>query len=62
MGQSDPEHLLARAQEERELAAKCFDEIVRAGHLKLAHEYAMRAHGNDKAGSDNDVLREQASR
>jgi hypothetical protein len=47
MGQSDQEQLLACAVRERELAARSFDEMVRATHLKLAHEYAMRAHGED---------------
>ena len=57
MGQSDQEYLLARAEQERERATSSSDEIVRAIHLKLAHEYAMRAHGNDiLARSDDDVL------
>ena len=56
MGQSDQEHLLACAERERELAARSFDEMVRATHLKLAHEYAMRAHGDDLLARGDDAV------
>jgi hypothetical protein len=46
MGQSDQEYLLARAEQEREIACRSSDEIVRAIHLKLAFEYSMRAQGS----------------
>jgi hypothetical protein len=63
MGQSDLDYLLARAEQERELASRSADEIVRAIHLKMAHEYAMRAHGNDLLSrNDNDVLGGSVSR
>ena len=63
MGQSDQDYLLARAEQERELASRSADEIVRAIHLKLAHEYATRAHGNDLLSrDDNDVLGGAVSR
>ncbi|WP_426266483.1 hypothetical protein [Sphingomonas sp. LHG3443-2] len=63
MGQTDQEYLLARAEQERELASRSADELVRAIHLKLAHEYAMRAHGNDLLSRrDDDVLGGTASR
>jgi hypothetical protein len=63
MGQSDQDYLLARAEQEREQASRSSNEIVRAVHLKLAHEYAMRAHHDDiHWGSDNDVLGGATSR
>jgi hypothetical protein len=63
MSQADQDYLLAKAEQERELASRSFDEMVRAIHLKLAHEYAMRAHGNDLlARGDDHVLGGQASR
>ncbi len=63
MSQSDREHLLARAEQERELASRSADEMVRAIHLKLAHECAMLAHGDDLSSTgDDDVLGGNASR
>jgi hypothetical protein len=63
MGQADQDYLLARAEREREMASKSVDEIVRAIHLKMAHEYAERAHGNGlRSESDNDVLGGAVSR
>lgn len=63
MDQSDQEYLLARAEQERALASKATDEIVRAIHLKLAHEYATRAHGEGTAASgQGNVLGGTASR
>jgi hypothetical protein len=63
MGQSDQEYLLARAEQERERATKSSDEIVRAIHLKLAHEYAVRAHNSDiLARNDDDVVGGMTSR
>lgn len=62
MGQTDKDYLLARAEQEREMASRSADEIVRAIHLKLAHEYATRAHGNDLSRSDDDVLGGSTSR
>jgi hypothetical protein len=63
VGQVDRDYLLARAKQEREQASKSADEIVRAIHLKMAHEYAMRAHGNDLfLRNDNDVLGGPVSR
>jgi hypothetical protein len=57
MSQSDQEYLLARAEQERALASETEDEIARAIHLKLAHEYSMRAHdGGVAAGADKEVL------
>jgi hypothetical protein len=56
MGQSGQEHLLACAERERELAARSFDEMVRATHFKLAHEYAMRAHGEDLLARGDDAV------
>lgn len=63
MGQSDQDYLLARSEQERELASRSADEIVRAVHLKMAHEYAMRAYGNDPLlRNDNEVIGGAASR
>lgn len=57
MGLSDQEYLLARAAQERALAANAADEIVRAVHLKLAHEYSARAHVSEVVTkADNDVI------
>ena len=57
MGQLDQEYLLARAEQERARASESSDEIARAIHLKLAHEYSMRAHGlGTPASADSDVL------
>jgi hypothetical protein len=57
MSHSDQEYLLARAERERDLAANAHDEIVRAIHLKLAHEYAVRAHiGEVARKADNDII------
>ncbi len=56
MSQADQDHLLMRAEQERALASKASDEIVRAIHLKLAFEYSMRAHRIGVApGGDNEV-------
>lgn len=56
MGQIDTDYLIARAEQERELAAQSSDEIVRAIHLKMAHEYAMRAHsGMELSRDDNEA-------
>jgi len=63
MGQADRDYLLARAEQERARAGETSDEIVRAIHLKLAHEYSVRAHrGDDAPGGDNDVLGGASSR
>ena len=63
MAQSDQDYLLARAEQERARASESTDEIARAIHLKLAHEYAQRAHGlNEAAPSRDDVLGGPASR
>jgi hypothetical protein len=57
MSHPDQEYLLARAEQERAHAAQASDETVRAIHLKLAHEYAMRAHGSEVAArADNEVI------
>jgi hypothetical protein len=57
MSHPDQDYLLARAEQERAQASQATDEIVRAIHLKLAHEYAMRAHGSDVAArADHEVL------
>lgn len=57
MSHPDREYLLARAEEERESARKASDEIVRAVHLKLAHEYSVRAQGDGSATkADNHVF------
>jgi hypothetical protein len=57
MSQSDQEYLLARAEQERARASEAPDEIARAIHLKLAHEYAIRAHvGDVSSRADNDVI------
>jgi hypothetical protein len=57
MSQSDQEYLLARAEQERALASGSADEIARAMHLKLANEYAMRAHGGGTAaGADIELV------
>ena len=63
MGQNDQGYLLARFEQERELASRSADEIVRAIHLKLAHEYAMRAHGSYLLfRRDDDLLGATSSR
>jgi hypothetical protein len=41
MTNPDQEDLLARAEQERARATQASDELLRAIHLKLAHEYAM---------------------
>jgi hypothetical protein len=57
MSHPDQSYLLARSEQERARASQASDEIVRAIHLKLAHEYAMRAHGSEVATrEDNEVL------
>ena len=57
MSHPDQEYLLARAEEERAHASQASDEIVRAIHLKLAHEYSMRAHGSEVAArADHEVI------
>ena len=56
MSQSDQEYLLARAEQERARASQASDEIVRAIHLKLAHEYATRAHAGVSAKADTEVI------
>jgi hypothetical protein len=57
MSHPDQDYLLARAEQERAHASKASDEIVRAIHLKLAHEYAMRAHSSEVAArADNEVM------
>jgi hypothetical protein len=57
MSQSDQEYLLARAEQERALASQASDEIVRAIHLKLAHEYSTRAYaGIVPARADSEVF------
>jgi DNA-binding helix-hairpin-helix protein with protein kinase domain len=57
MGQADKDYLLARAKQERALASETSDEIVRALHLKRAHEYSMLAHSSGvAAGADSEVL------
>jgi hypothetical protein len=38
MSRSDKEYLLARAEQERALAVKATDKVVKGIHLKLAHE------------------------
>lgn len=55
--EADQEYLLARAKQERAQAAKASDEIVRAIHLRLAHEYSTRAHGASvSAETDKEVI------
>lgn len=54
MSHPDREYLLARAEEERAIASETSDEIVRAIHLKLAHEYSMRAHSDVPASIAGD--------
>jgi hypothetical protein len=57
MTNPDQEDLLARAEQERARATQASDELVRAIHLKLAHGYAMRAHGIEVAArADNEVI------
>lgn len=57
MSLSDHDYLLARAAQERALAADAADEIVRAVHLKMAHEYSVRAHGSEvETRADYDVI------
>lgn len=63
MGQSDQEYLLARAEQERMQASRSADEMVRAIHLQLAHEYSARAYGSGTPPvADSDVLGSVTSR
>ena len=59
----DTHGLPAELEAMRQLGIKTTDEIVRAIHLKLAHEYATRAHGTGTTASgQGDVLGGAASR
>lgn len=50
MSHLDEAYLLARAEEERELACRTTDEIARANHLKAAFDYSVRARSRQDPG------------
>lgn len=55
MSQSERHYLLARAERERRSAAEAPDDVVRSIHLRLAHEYDVRANVADvRSKADND--------
>jgi hypothetical protein len=59
MAEQDRDYLLARARQERELAASATDSRVQATHLTLAHEYEVRANLLDlvsKAANDGNAI------
>jgi hypothetical protein len=56
MSHPDQDYLLARAEQERSRAAQSSDEIARAIHLKLAYEYATRAHGREVGERENNEV------
>jgi hypothetical protein len=56
VARSDREYLLARARQERAMAAETPDEVVSEIHLRLAHEYEVRANVREvQANAANDV-------
>jgi hypothetical protein len=54
MGQSDRDHLLARAERERDLALEASTKLVRDIHLQLAQEYDLRANIQRAPRAEND--------
>jgi hypothetical protein len=57
MDSSDRDYLIGRAERERRLAAEAASEVARDVHLRLAHEYDVRANVSRVAArADNDLI------